>query len=311
MVRWVQVSIGILLLISSSIAFSEQRSPTSVLTWDADNLSPGWVPGGEDVLPVGPTAFAVSDGRIFMADAAHHRILILDESLQPQDSFHVDVIPADVQVNREGSIYVLSNSLDTVHIFNSKGTLEREILLPEGRVRSLVLGPQGKVWWEGRLGHASCVEGKREPGVALPMGVGSLWHGTGRRLSERRGEILLWTWGEAAEVKPPGPRRIISVETESRLGSIRPLGMDRVGHTFVRLETLSDTAPLKVMTEVLAFDGHGDIVGRVKWTEEGIAPASRKVRVEADGTLIRMESRPEGLTLWRFSAKEWMTGGAR
>ena len=311
MFRWARIPLSVVFLFIASNVFAEDVSPTHVLTWDADYLSPGWISGAENSLPVGPGCFDFNHGGAVVSDAAHRRLLILDENLVPRDSFHVDVIPADLRLDRSGKIYLLSSDLDRIYIYGQNGELDRAVEVPEGRVRSLATGPDGGVWWEDRHGHAHSLDKKQPTGMALPMGEGSPWHATGRQIDKHRGEVLLWKWGVKAEVKPPGPARTYGVETSSRLGSIRPLGMDEKGRLFVRVETLSETAPLVVTTEVLAYAPSGAIVGRVSWVESAIAPTSWNIRVTANGVLIRMESQKTGLAFWRQTAQEWITGGAR
>jgi len=301
----------VVLLLMASGAFADEIPPTHVLAWDAEQLSPGWIPGAENALPVGPSAFDFNDEMIVVADVAHRRILILDRRFEPRDAFHVDEIPADLRIDSQGNIVALSSDLDRIVIYGNKGALVRALDIEQGRVRSLAKGPKGRIWWEDRHGHCHALEGKEPKGLALPQGPGAFWHGTGRQIDKRNGEVLLWKWGKAAEVKPPGPARSLSVETHSSLGSIRPLGIDRKGRILVRVESLSAKAPLVVTTHVLAYGPSDSLLGRLSWIEAGISPVSWNIRMSVDGTLMRMEAREEGLVFWKEEAEEWMTGGAR
>ena len=199
---------------------------------------------------------------------------------------------------------VCNGTGERVLVVGASGATLRDQALEAGSVRQLALGPAGQAWMVLADGHAVSTAGGVDRIHAAPMGPGAPWHGAGRKVSAREGQVLLWSWDEEAFLKPLGPSRVITVRTQRDLGLVRPLGMDVHGRLYIHLETLEGAETLHVRTAVRRVDPDGSH-HEISWDPAGFVASAQDITLGDDGTVYRMEATPEGLGIWRYDAPRW------
>lgn len=281
-------------------------APWALLPWG--DAGPGLVRSGEERQATGPTAIAGVDGAVWIADAAHERLLRVGPG-GVEAALPLGFAPADVRVTGDGRPFVLSADLQTIGVVGASGVRRERVPAAISRPRALAVAPDGAAWAVDASGFAAPViaapplDGPR----AEPLGAR---HGVGRVDGPHAGRVLLWSWADAAELKRVPPAEIL-VQTALPLGLVRPLAAHAGGGVTVLLEQLASTAPVAVTAEVRRLDASGATLGAVSFPLSGVAPASRYVDVAADGTLWIMQPQQAGLAVWRLAPAEWTTGGAR
>ncbi|MEE2780457.1 MAG: hypothetical protein VYE15_08030 [Myxococcota bacterium] len=292
-------------LIWVQAAHASASTPPDVLVPYGDEAAEvAFQPGGLEEMAHGPSALAVSGQRLYIADNLNHRVLVLTRHGEPVRSLSMVAPASDIAVEVGGSLAVLDAARDRLLVMDAAGGIRLDQALEGGSVRHLALGPTGRAWMVLADGHAVAVEGGSGRVHAAPMGPGASWHAAGRKVSDRQGEVLLWSWEREALLKPQGPTRTIPVQTQQELGLIRPMGMDVHGRLYVHLETLGESQELRVRTTILRVDPDGS-QHRISWEPSSFAPSIQDLALGDDGTVYRMEATPSGLGVWRYDASRW------
>lgn len=282
--------------------FAESQHKTLQVPITASPETLGYELGRTDELSWGPSQVVPLGDNWIVADPVHSRIVTLDERGTVLKTQPTPFPPAEIWVSQEGTLWAMDGSRERV-VTLDKEAGETPVFLPSRSI-GLATGPSGDLWVLLADGHSVPLMGKAGIRRATPMGKGHLWHATGQKVSEKKGRILMWAWNRPADVKGQGPSRVIEWNTQEKLGSIRPLGMDTQGNLFVRVETLAPGKVIRVREHLYRIDRNGKRF-QLSWPVSSINPHLDGLHLSETGSLVRFAVLPNSLVLTTYGTDEW------
>jgi hypothetical protein len=295
-------------------AVAADPEPRLTIPWRQEG-GPTLNPPGPETPPLGPTALAVSNDALWVADPADSELvrIALDGKVTAEAA---PLKALDVVAAADGEVALLGDGLDKFALRSKEGKWEVASLpATEAPPRRLAFAADGSLWLGLSDGAAvrlraeaatPSVEGKRA--IPLPGPAAHVWT---RVVEEKKAVVWIWPWDAEAAFQSPRARKV-TVETVEPIGSVRPLAHDKEGGLTVLVELIAGEQPLRVHTEARLFDSHGRVQSVVRWEAEEAAPAYRSAAVDPDGTLWLMRSTQDGLRLFRIAPESWPgAGGAK
>lgn len=275
--------------------------------WGSSPEAIGLVPESEEQEPQGPEAIAVDPlGRIYVLDGINYRIQQYSPEGRLLQRIPLQMTGHALCVTDEGNLYVL----DPFANYIAQYALEGEFLegytfeLPaplsgDLPVTRILKGPKGRIW----LGTYRDVY----PVDLVPQGVqvGRLRKGIPgdlpgmyyviEKVTEYRARMVL-------QDEQGGIHRSLFVDSLDPIASVIFLRTDRIGHTYMVLETFKPSldGAIAVGKAVRRIDQSGEVVAHVELPLGYTYCYGGDVAVADDGTLYHLWTQPDGVHLIRW-----------
>ncbi len=295
------VFVGIVaILIVGSAGYTAAEPTTLSVSFQGDGLRPGYEAARPDQLSWGPSSLVVTKNGFLLADPVHSRVLEYTHKGEAVGSIACPFPPAQVWVSASGSAWVVDGPRERAAAVSGHNA-GQIVRLPE-KTNQLFTGPGDKPWVLLSSGFSVPLVGKS--GLARATPLGNEHHGVGRRVARNQGEVLIWAWSNPAEVKGKGPLRVLGFETDTTLGSIRPLHMGADGTLFVHIEKLAPGPVVQVTHEITRVQRDGTRA-HISWPASQINPHLESFVISPEGTLHRSTTRPDGLQVFTYKPSDW------
>jgi hypothetical protein len=258
----------------------------------------------------GPRSFDVSSALLYLLDSENRSVKVFEMGGQLQSAIIVPPFAEDIKVTGNQRIYVL-HSGNSVSEFDGLGMLRGVFIIPdEIRCTSGIWTDQSGLTVRMSNGESSTIlNGDRlefrvhKDLISLPgyKSMHDSYYYT-QKINRTLGKVSVFdSWSK--------PISSFNVSSEqNNLASIRFVGSDSVGNSYIDVESFAKEFPLTVNREIRQYSASGHLLNVIRLPRIYYSYMFNDVRVAANGDVYHMLSRENGIEIIRWR-NFWRTAG--